>query len=212
MKKLMSFILLFNVVFYGFSQTDNDINEELLRATGKTPNVVTQQADSARITSMSVTANEMGLNIVTLAAFQMLDITYEYIDNLNFSFGLAFCFSLADEDYKIAEAERYAITPFFRYYFFNKKEDYGLIGFYAETFLKFFGGTRYDYDYRYDYLRYKQDYIDAALGVGLGCKFVSRSGFVLDLNVGLGRSFGLSDFFGSRDTVRRGGVIFGYRF
>jgi len=215
MKKLMLLILLLGVVFCGFSQTDDTTNKELLRTTQKILNVVTQQSDSARAASIRVTTNEIGLDVFDLALLRTFDVTYEYIKNSEIGFGLTARFSLADETNGLAEGERYGITPFFRYYFFNK-QDYGSKGFYAEIFLKFFGGKYYGYDSYYDssgnYYGYGKDknYLEGALGVGLGYKFVNRKGFIVDLNIGLGRSLGLSEI---GDTgVGRGGIIFGYRF
>ena len=200
MKKLVLFLLLFNVVFYGFSQTDDSTNKELLRTTEKILKAVTQQSDSARAASIRVTTNEIGLDMFDLAILHTLDITYEHIKNSEFGFGWTARINLSNEDSGMADGERYGITPFFRYYFFNK-QDYGAKGFYVETFLKFFGGKGYWSE---------KNYFEGALGIGLGYKYVNRSGFTVDLNIGLGRSLRLSEI---GDTgVGRGGIIFGYRF
>ncbi|MDR0231618.1 MAG: hypothetical protein LBI82_05805 [Dysgonamonadaceae bacterium] len=210
MKKLILIVLFFNVAFYGFSQTD-DTNKELLRTTEKILDVLSQQTDEAKAASIRVTANEIGLNVFNLAFPRILTISYERIKNSEIGFGLtaSICFNSDELDL----GDKFAFTPFFRYYFFSKK-DYGSKGFYYETFLKFFGYKDYDYSYpSYTYfdvgygINYKEKTaFDAALGVGLGYKFVSRGGFVLDLNLGGGRSFGNGDFVG------RGGITFGYRF
>ena len=212
MKKLILFVLLFNIAFYGFSQTDDSTNKELLRTAEKILNAVTQQSDSARAASIRVTTNEIGLDMFDLALLRTIDVTYEYIKNSEIGFGLTARFSLADETNGFAEGERYGITPFFRYYFFNK-QDYGSKGFYAEIFLKCFGG-KFDHwhsdSYNGSYYNSRDNYFDTAFGIGLGYKFVNRSGFIVDLNIGLGRSLGLSEM---GDTgVGRGGIIFGYRF
>jgi len=181
MKRLVLFVMLFSVVVCGFSQ-----NEET-----------------------KVKTFEVGLDVFDLALLRTVDISFEYIKNPFWGFGLAArsCFN-SDEGNGLATGERYSITPFFRCYFFNK-QDYGSKGFYAETFLKFFGGDVRDGWFG---TGNKVDtYFDAAFGVGLGYKYVNNSGFIVDLNLGLGRSFGLSDVKG--DTgVGRGGITFGYRF
>jgi len=218
MKKLIMFVFLFGIVFCGFSQTDDNTNKELLRTSEKILNVVTQQSDSARAASIRVTTNEFGLDIFDLLIFHVGDITYEHVKNSEFGFGLTVRFGdlyslgLTEDVYNV----KYNITPFVRYYFFNK-QDYGAKGFYVEAFLKFFGGKYYGFDGYYDsysnsYVNAKdKNYLEGALGVGLGYKFVNRSGFIVDLNLGLGRSLGLSNKIGDT-VVGRGGIILGYRF
>jgi len=207
MKKLMLIVLLFSIAFHGFSQTD-DTNKELLRTTEKILDAVKQQSDSARAASIRVTTSEIGLDVFDLALFRTIDVSYEYIKNSEFGFGLSARVNLTDEYSILSFIEKYSITPFFRYYFFNK-QDYGSKGFYTEVFLKFFGRDVYDgwFGTSGDKIN---SHFDAALGIGLGYKFVSRSGFILDLNVGMGRSLRLSDL---EDVgVARGGITFGYRF
>jgi len=173
MKRLMLTLLLFSVAFCGFSQT-NDTSKKLLRT------------------------NEIGLDMFDLVLLRTIDVTYEYVKNSDFGFGIAARLGLDpdDENNGISGGEKYSITPFFRYYFYNK-QDYGSKGFYAETFIKLVRAERwYEFDVR--------NTLTGALGIGLGYKYVNHSGFVLDLNLGLGRS---GDFY-----VGRGGIIFGYRF
>ncbi|MCL2650469.1 MAG: hypothetical protein FWD60_05500 [Candidatus Azobacteroides sp.] len=211
MKKLMLFILLINVVFCGFSQTDDSTNKKLLRNTEKILGVLTQQSGSARAASIRVTANEFGLDIFDLAILHTIDVTYEYVTYSEFGFGFTGRINLSDESNTLLDGERNSITPFVRYYFIGKA-DYGSKGFYVEAFLKCFGWREYyDYGGVFSNLKKEEDYLEAALGVGLGYKYVNRKGFVVNLNIGLGRSLGLSKRL--EDTVvGRGGIILGYRF
>ena len=211
MKKLILCVSLLSITFYGFSQNE-DTNKELLRTTEKILEAVTQQSDSARAASIRVTTNEIGLDVFDLAILRTLDVSYEYIKNSEFGFGVTGRVSLnSDGGSGITEGEKYSITPFFRYYFFNK-QDYGSKGFYAEVFLKCFGVSidQYNYDSYGSISSGKDNYFDAALGVGLGYKYVNRRGFTVDLNLGLGRSLGLSDR--GDVAVGRGGITFGFRF
>ncbi len=143
---------------------------------------------------------EIGVDFLDLAATRSVDISFEYVKNPDIGFGLTVRGCFDDEFY-----ERVSVTPFFRYYFFNK-QDYGSKGFYAESFLKLFStnDSRRLYD-SYDGT-YSDPSFDAAFGVGIGTKFVNKNGFTLDLNVGGGRAFSSSDFVG------RIGLVFGYRF
>jgi len=212
MKKLVLSVLLFSVVFCGYSQTD-DTSKELLRTTGKILEAVTQQSDEARAASIRVTTNEIGLDVFDLSLYRTIDVTYEYIKNSELGFGLTARVSISNETNGLVDGERYGITPFFRYYFFSKK-DYGSKGFYAETFLKFFGGKYWDGYYGYGGYAYngrEKNYFDAAFGIGLGYKYVNRGGFVIDLNIGVGRCLELSNALGDV-AVGRGGITFGYRF
>ncbi len=181
MRKLLLTTMLSLVVFCGFAQGNKE---------------------------SEIRTHEIGLDVFDLAVLRSIDVSYEFIKNPELGFGLAarYCFDDA------SDTEKYSVTPFFRYYFFNK-QDYGSKGFYAETFLKSFGGEYENYDY-YDYYSSStfttKSYFDMAIGVGLGFKFVSKKGFVLDINLGGGRSFGISDY--SPEVTGRGGITFGYRF
>ena len=147
--------------------------------------------------SEKIKTNEVSLDWLDLALFRTIDVSYEYVKNADWGFGATTRYNF-DKDNPFDE--KYSVTPFFRYYFFNKK-DYGSKGFYAESFLKLYGGD--------DYYTEKT-FFEAALGIGLGFKYVSKRGFVLDLNLGGGRPLGISDY--NLDFVGRSSVSFGYRF
>jgi len=185
MKKSIVFILFFSIVFCGFSQTERK--------------------------------HGIGLDLFDLAILHTIDVTYEYVGKKNWGFGLTarYCFD-SDNIYITDVDEKYSFTPFVRYYFTNK-QDFGSKGFYVESFLKGFGyeSYRYKYDYDcyyceiYDRRKRKNDF-DVAFGVGLGFKHISNNGFVLDLNLGLGRPLGISDNY--YDIVGRGSILIGYCF
>ena len=165
---------------------------------------------SAQEESDRIRSNEVSIDVFDLAFLRTIDISYEYIKIPDLGFGLTtrYCFDNEDLSYD----ERYSITPFLRYYFFSKK-DYGSKGFYVESFMKFYGGefSEYYYDYNFNYSHTdKKQFFDAAFGVGLGFKYVSKNGYTLDLNIGGGRPLGLSDH--SNELVGRGCISFGYRF
>jgi len=162
--------------------------------------------------SEKIKTNEVSLDWLDLALFRTIDVSYEYVKNADWGFGATTRYNF-DKDNPFDE--KYSVTPFFRYYFFNKK-DYGSKGFYAESFLKLYGGEITEYNYLYTdegYLYEKpteKTFFEAALGIGLGFKYVSKRGFVLDLNLGGGRPLGISDY--NLDFVGRSSVSFGYRF
>ena len=59
-----------------------------------------------------------------------------------------------------------------------------------------------------------EKYTDFALGFGLGAKWLTKKGFLFELNSGVGRNLINSeknDFY-NHEFVGRGGFTFGYRF
>jgi len=180
MKKLILPVILCAITSYGFSQTEETRTR----------------------------AHEIGIDVFDLAIMRTIDVTYEYVKNPNIGFGLTARYCFDSDSYR---EEIYGITPFFRVYFFNKM-DYGSKGFYAESFLKLFGVKNYDYNYSNGYYIGKTTKVNSnvAFGVGLGYKYVNHSGFILDINGGIGRSFKNSNY--SSEFTMRGSILFGYRF
>lgn len=135
--------------------------------------------------------NGLGVDLMDLAFYKTLDLTYEHslMPEVGLGVTARYCFDKGEE---LFNTEKYGITPFFRYYFLNK-QDYGTKGFYVESFLKFFGGDTYTYESFFSEGE-KKSYFDTAFGVGLGYKYVSNNGITLDLNIGGGRGFELSDY------------------
>lgn len=145
--------------------------------------------------------NELRLDVFDAAFFSAIDISYERVDDNAIGYGASIFVNLRDTDEDAAYYETFAFTPFFRFYFFNK-EDYGAKGLFVEVFSKFASGDNFDNS--------EEDYFDAALGVGIGKKWVNRRGFMLEISLGGGRNIGLDD--NSPDFTFRGGISLGYRF
>ncbi len=149
--------------------------------------------------------HEFRIDALELLAIPNIDIQYEYALNKYSGFGLAMTYSL-DDSY--SEYQHYSINPYFRQYFFNKK-DFGARGFFVEGLLKFAGGEDY---WSYDTTGFeidRKDWFNVGAGVVLGQKWVSDNGFVLEISAGGGRYLlnndGPKGFF-------RGGISIGYRF
>jgi len=144
--------------------------------------------------------NEMKINAAFLVA-GALDISYERILNEESAFG-ASLFLAIDEDIDT----KLAFTPYYRYYFGKKPA----AGFFAEGF-----GMLNNYDsYKYNTIGNESrttNRTDFALGFGLGAKWITKKGFIFEINGGVGRNL-----FNSTDTdyeiVGRSGITFGYRF
>ena len=77
---------------------------------------------------------------------------------------------------------------------------------------------QYTYDYAQNPLTdsynngigYEEDIIDFALGIGTGVKLLTKRGFVVEIDLGIGRNLFKND----RDftIVGKGGINLGYRF
>ena len=103
---------------------------------------------------------------------------------------------------------------YYRYYFGKKPAT----GFFAEGFGSI--NSYEDYEWKYDYntidnTSYSSSKhiqrTDFALGFGLGSKWITKKGFLFEINAGVGRNlFNSSDT--DYDIIGRGGVSFGYRF
>lgn len=162
----------------------------------------TQSNDAYKISDR---ANELRLDVFDAAFFSAIDLSYERVSDTSYGYGASLFANFRDSDE--GYYEKFAFTPFFRFYFFNK-EDYGAKGLFVEVFTKFASGE--DYDSIFDNDDIEHDYFDVAAGFGIGNKWVNKRGFMLEISLGGGRNIGLDDH--SPDFTFRGGVSLGYRF
>ena len=106
-------------------------------------------------------------------------------------------------DSELREEIQYYISPYYRLYFGNKFTS----GFFLEGFAMLNSSDR---DYFFD--DETNDFVtDLALGIGLGGKWITKSGFIGEISFGIGRNL-----FNSAETdmdfVGKGGITVGYRF
>ena len=146
--------------------------------------------------------NEIKLNglYLVIGAF---DITYERTINQESAYGLN-VFLPFDDDIDI----NYYISPYYRFYFGKKYA----AGFFLEGFgmLNSLVESRFN-DSNGDFFLVEENVTDFALGIGLGGKWLTNSGFIGELNFGIGRNlFNASDT--DEDIVAKIGISFGYRF
>ena len=183
MKKII-YIILVTISFSSFAQTD-------------TSSVQTREIST-------IAKNEFKIDAFDLAFLSTLDISYERVHNSSMGYGVSLLLNFNKED---TFNDKFAITPFFRMYFFNK-QDYGAKGFFAEVYSKFTSGENREYFLSDE--EQTKDYFDISLGMGLGWKWVNKNGFILEISLGGGRYLGLDK--NSPELSARGGVSFGYRF
>ena len=184
-----------------------------------TPLLFSQESEQTEpLTHRDDSKNELSLNVFNVLIFGAIDGSYERILNDYSSLSLE-VFSKAfnkneGEDIDLSEAysKEFSITSKFKYFFRESKVAHG---FYAEAFGMYSdgwaekeveipmeeGGTRLqDVDVEYS---------DFALGFGVGGKFVSKKGFLIDLSFGIGRNLFNRD---SPDLVVLPNINVGYRF
>lgn len=147
--------------------------------------------------------HEVKAGAVKLLAGAILEGTYEYIQNRDFTFGASLLYNFdRDNEYP----EDISITPFARFYFQETKE-YGAKGFFVEGFAKYTHGRDI---YENSSISVEEEYDTGALGLALGKKWMNRTGFVFEILAGAGRNLGGSD--AAPDVVFRGDLFLGYRF
>ena len=145
--------------------------------------------------------NELKLDLIDILSVPAFDITYERIKDPYSSFGASLYLNAGDNDSASRNwTDKLSLTPFYRFYFFNKK-DYGGAGFFAEIFTKFsFGKHDVEYynlrvDYGSDYIRTEEEnFFDIAPGAGIGQKWLNKKGWTFEINLGVGRYLLNKDF------------------
>ena len=142
-------------------------------------------------------ANELKLDLIDMIALPAFDITYERIKDPYSSFGASLFLNVSDNDSGNTNwTDKVSITPFYRFYFFNKR-DYGGAGFFAEIFTKFSFG-KHDveyYNYNPDQINpgidywevVEENFFDIAPGAGIGQKWLNKKGWTFEINLGVGR-------------------------
>lgn len=148
--------------------------------------------------------NEVKINglYLVLGAF---DVTYERTINEESAFGLN-VFIPFDDD--INNDVNYYISPYYRFYFGNKYA----AGFFVEGFGMLNSTNEYNFSNNgFDPVTEKENITDFALGIGLGGKWITKSGFVGELNLGFGRNLFNSDRY-DYEIIGKVGISLGYRF
>jgi hypothetical protein len=152
--------------------------------------------------------NELKLNAAFLIA-GAFDVSYERIIDEESAIGASLFIAIESEI-----ENKFMLTPYYRYYFGEKPAT----GFFAEGFgsINSYESDEWNYDYDsinnyyYSSSRYVKR-TDFALGFGVGSKWITKKGFIFEINAGIGRNL-----FNSQDTdydiIGKGGISFGYRF
>ena len=167
MKKIFFIIIgLWSVGVY--TQNDNPTKVEIVN-----------QFDDVEVSEK----NEIRLNALELIVHPALSLSYERLVNASNGFGVSVFANFGDKD---TTYQNVALTPYYRFYFLNRK-DYGASGLFVEAFSSF--SSVNFYDYWYDDGNNDKNEFQFSMGVGLGKKWVNRSGFTFEILAGVGRYF-----------------------
>jgi len=134
------------------------------------------------------------------------DISYERILNKESGVGLSINAPIDKDNWDI----NYAVTGYYRYYFGKKPA----AGFFGEAFGMLNNIDDYVYNDTASFYNYKpQTLTDFALGIGLGGKWITKNGLLLEINAGVGRNL-FNNQYDDRDyeLIGKAGITVGYRF
>jgi hypothetical protein len=150
--------------------------------------------------------NEIKIDFLDFLLFPALTIGYEKSRNSSTAFGATMFINLNGElgdDWN----DKFAITPYYRFYFLES-QDYGGYGVFAEIFTKFSSAKIENYSN----LK-RKSYTDISPGLAVGRKWINRKGFTFELMFGVGRNLLYDeDVNGMNTATIRSGISIGKRF
>ena len=197
MKRLLFFIPIF------FILTAVNAQEEEVPALPEVPSI-SEDKEEKKVIKIEVVndssldaaypkgENELRVNALSFLTVTDINIFYEKILNRSSSFGLSMFINGGDDVGDITE-RKFAINPYYRFYFFNSKE-YGARGFFVEGFSSF--------------ASLESESLQVSLGMSIGQKWVNTHGFSFELFLGLSRYITDSD----NELYVPAGVAIGKRF
>jgi hypothetical protein len=139
------------------------------------------------------------------------ELTYERLINDESGLGVSLNIPYIYDDWDL----NFSVTPYYRYYFGNKPaagffaEGFGMLNNFRDYYSTYVGDWNSGIGY-WDYNRKTRT--DFALGIGIGGKWISRKGVLLEINAGVGRNIFGGSYDGEFELVGRGGITVGYRF
>ena len=150
--------------------------------------------------------NEIKIDFLDFIIFPALTLGYEKNRNSSTAYG-ATMFINFDTDLGSEWNDKFAITPYYRFYFLES-QDYGGYGIFAEIFTKFSSAKSENYsDVK------SKSYTDISPGLAVGRKWLNRKGFTFELMFGVGRNLLYDeDVNGMNTATIRSGVSIGKRF
>ena len=134
------------------------------------------------VCTISLAQQEVKLNIANALVLKTIDISYEYYLSKDTSIGISGLYNFEQKSADFRYNEESMVTPYLRHYFTSDRV-WNLFG------EGFFGiGTGYKKIEIADEPDIYQKYSDSALGISFGAKYISESGFLVDVYGGIGRN------------------------
>ena len=127
--------------------------------------------DSSLDAAFPAGKNELRINALSFLAATDINIFYERILNRSSSYGLSIFINGGDDVIDITD-RKFAINPYYRFYFYNTKE-YGARGTFIEAFSSF--------------ASLESESLQVSLGMTIGRKLINTRGFSFELFLGLSR-------------------------
>ena len=166
--KNLFLIFFFSISLYSFSQEIQQVE------------VIKSEKQIEKLTEL-IGQNEIKIDFLDFIIFPALTVGYEKNRDSSTAFGatmfINFNGELGDE-----WNDKFAITPYYRFYFLES-QDYGGYGIFAEIFTKFSTAKIKNYSN----LKSKS-YTDISPGLAVGRKWINRKGFTFELMFGVGRN------------------------
>lgn len=172
--------------------------------------VMASQAQNDSIVKNNFGRNEIKLNSLFLI-LGALEPSYERNLSEASSAGVSLFITLDDENLDIGY--NYYLSPYYRI-FFGKKyaagfflEGFGMLNSINHEYTSYNNGGNHTY--------HDEDITDFALGFGLGGKWMTKGGFVFEVNGGIGRNLfntNNSEYYDYSPIVGKFGFNLGYRF
>lgn len=164
--------------------------------------ICTIVAKSQELKKYEFSRNELKANALLLV-FGSFDVSYERILNEESAVGIGVNLPFDTKNWDI----NYTFTGYYRYYFGKKPA----AGFFGEAFGMLNNVDDYVYNDGVGYYEEKT-LTDFALGIGLGGKWVTKKGLLLEINGGVGRNLFNNQYERDFELIGRLGISVGYRF
>ena len=171
--------------------------------------ICTFSQENTDTAGLSENKNEVKLNGLFLV-LGALEVDYQYLLNEESGIGVDVLFAFDDENLDV----NYYVSPYYRQYFGKKYAS----GFFVEGFGMLNSVDDYTYSSTYDPTTdsfyysggFEENIVDFALGIATGVKLLTKRGFILEIDLGIGRNLFKND----RDftVIGKGGIQLGYRF
>ncbi len=155
------------------------------------------------IATITLAQQEVKLNIANALILKTIDISYEYYLSGDTSIGISGLYNFEQKSADFRYNEESMVTPYLRHYFTSDRV-WNLFG------EGFFGiGTGYKKIEIAGEPNIYEKYSDSALGISFGAKYISESGFLVDIYGGIGRNLFSAN---SPILLPRVGVNVGWKF